>query len=93
MILVSVRVHPGASREALELLADGTLDARLRTRPIEGRANEALVRLLATRLGLRAREVRIAGGTRARQKLVEVDLPSVADLSARLGTGDRGGDG
>ena len=93
MILVSVRVHPGASREGLQLLPDGTLDARLRARPVEGKANQALVRLLATRLGLRARDVRIAGGARARRKLVEVALPTVAELGARLGTGDRGGDG
>ncbi len=85
MILVSIRVHPGASREVLRLLPGGTLDARLRARPINGKANDALVDLLAGRLGLRAREVRIAHGARERQKLLEIDLPSADDLRARLG--------
>lgn len=30
MILLQARVHPGASREAVSLLEDGTLDVRLR---------------------------------------------------------------
>ena len=87
MIVVSVSVHPGAARDAVTLLDDGAIDVRLRARPVDGKANVALVRLLAERLGLRAREVRIARGAHARQKLIEVDLPSLADLRARLGAG------
>ena len=52
-ITVAVRVHPGASREAIALLPDGSLDVRLRARPVEGQANDRLIELLAERLGLR----------------------------------------
>jgi uncharacterized protein (TIGR00251 family) len=85
MLTVSVRVHPGASREGVVLLPDGSLDVRLRARAVEGQANAALLALLADRLGLRRREVEIVSGERSRQKRVRIDLPSADDLRARLG--------
>jgi uncharacterized protein (TIGR00251 family) len=82
---LSVRVHPGASRETVVLLSDGTLDVRLRARPVEGQANDRLVELLAERLGLRRRDVTLVSGVRSRQKLVKIGLPSIDELSRRLG--------
>jgi uncharacterized protein (TIGR00251 family) len=84
MIAVSVRVHPGASREAVTLLPDRSLDVRLRARAVEGRANVRLVELLATRLRLRRRDVEIAGGLRSRRKIVRIALPTVDELGRRL---------
>jgi uncharacterized protein (TIGR00251 family) len=84
MITVSVRVHPGASREGVILLPDGSLDVRLRARAVEGQANAGLLALLADRLGLRRREVEIVSGERSRQKRIRLDLASDADLRARL---------
>jgi uncharacterized protein (TIGR00251 family) len=85
MVTVSVRVHPGASREEIVLLPDGSLDVRLRARAVEGQANAALVELLADRLRLRRREVEIVVGERSRQKRVRIDVPSNAELARRLG--------
>ena len=84
MITVAVRVHPGASRVAVTLLDDGSLDVRVRPRAIDGKANDGVVEVLAERLGLRKRDVRIATGARARQKLVEIGLASHAELRRRL---------
>jgi uncharacterized protein (TIGR00251 family) len=89
-ITVSVRVHPGASREAVALLPDGSLDVRLRARAIEGQANAGLVQVLANRLGLKRREIEIASGLRSRQKLVRIGLASADELQQRLGV-DRAG--
>lgn len=85
VIVVAVRVHPGASREGVALLPDGTLDVRLRARAIEGQANAGLVALLADRLGVRRRDVEIASGVRSRQKVVRIELPSAEELRRRLG--------
>jgi uncharacterized protein len=87
MIVLEIRVHPGASGDALRLLDDGTLEARLRARAVEGKANVALVALLAARLGLRKSEVRIIHGLRGRRKLVELQLGSMDELRGRLGRG------
>ncbi len=86
-ITVAVRVHPGASREGLALLPDGSLDVRLRARPVEGQANARLVELLADRLGLRKRDVVVVSGVRSRQKLVKIGVASAEELGRRLGVG------
>ena len=82
---VAVRVHPGASREEVTLLPDGSLDVRLRARPVEGQANARLVELLAERLGLRKRDVAVVSGVRSRQKLVRIGVESAEELGRRLG--------
>ena len=87
MIRVAARVHPGASREAVSLLGDGSLDVRVRPRAIDGKANEGVIEVLAEWLGLRKRDVRIASGARSREKLVELDLPSHEELRRRLAGG------
>ena len=46
MILVAVRVHPGASRDMVTLV-DDALDVQLLARAVEGKANRALVRVIA----------------------------------------------
>jgi hypothetical protein len=52
--------------------------------PEGGRANRALVRLLASTLGLRDRDVSIVSGHGSRYKVVEVDGISSDELEARL---------
>lgn len=86
-ITVAVRVHPGASREEVALLADGSLDVRLRARPVEGRANARLIEVLADRLGIRKRDVAVVSGVRSRQKQVSIGLTSAEELGRRLGEG------
>ena len=68
----TVRVQPRASRDEIvgEYL-DG-LKIRLTAPPIDDRANEALCKLLATRLKVPLAAVRIASGERSRTKRVEV---------------------
>lgn len=88
MLKVAVQVHPGASRDRVELRPDGGLEIWLRARAVEGRANAALVALLADRLGVRRSGVSIVRGERARHKLVALDLDSPDELARRL-AGDR----
>ncbi len=85
---VSFHVQPGAPRtEPL-----GEIDARLKLRiaapPVDGKANEALVRWCAERLGVARSAVRIDAGASSRYKRVSIasglDAPAlVAALTAR----------
>jgi uncharacterized protein len=86
-VTIGVRVHPGASREEISMLPDGSLDVRLRARPVEGRANERLIEMLAHRLGVRKRDVTVLSGVRSRQKVVRIGVSSLDELKSRL---DRG---
>lgn len=90
MLTVAVRVHPGASREAVSLAEDGSLEVWLRARPVEGKANAALVEVLAKQLGLRRRDVEIVSGLRSRQKVLRLGVSSLEELRRRV-AGTSGG--
>ena len=68
----AVRVQPRASRSAIAGVQDGALRVRLAAPPVDGAANEELVRLLARWLGVARRDVSIVGGAASRSKVVDV---------------------
>ncbi|MHB0867904.1 MAG: DUF167 domain-containing protein [Chloroflexota bacterium] len=84
MTILRIHVQPGASRNEITGWEGDLLRVRLRARAIEGKANKSLVEFLAESLGLRPRQVALLRGERSREKLVEVDLPSLEEVAARL---------
>lgn len=66
-------------------MAGGRLRVRLAAPAVEGRANDALVRLLAELLGVRRENVRLVAGARSRRKLVHLSGVTLAEAAARLG--------
>lgn len=82
-LLAPVRVFPLSNRNELSIEADG-LRARLTAPPVEGAANEALIALLAERLGLPKRAVRVARGATGRQKVIEISGLSGEEFWKRL---------
>jgi len=85
MARFKLHVSPGARDDSIEGWRDDVLRVRVHARPQKGRANEALVRFLAERLGLPRSAVAIVRGATSRDKLVEVEGLSEAELRARLG--------
>jgi uncharacterized protein (TIGR00251 family) len=69
---IPVRVQPRASREEIVGMRNGVLVVRVTAPPVEGKANEALRRLLAKRLGVAAGRVEVVRGGTSRDKLVRV---------------------
>ena len=85
---VAVKVVPGASRDAIAGWLGEVLKVRVSAPPEKGRANKAVEELLATRLNLPSRRVKVVSGMTSPHKVVEIeDLPDV-DLRALLGSGD-----
>jgi uncharacterized protein len=87
-IVVTVRVTPRGGRdsiESVEQLADGrsVLKVRVRAAASEGEANAALLKLIAKRLAVAARDVSVLSGTNARIKRVKV-VGAGASLAAAL---------
>jgi uncharacterized protein YggU (UPF0235/DUF167 family) len=70
---------------------DGELRVRLRAAPIEGRANDALRRLLARTLDLPVSAIEIAGGATSRTKRVRISGLSPEELRSRLALPARAG--
>jgi len=87
-VLLSVRLTPKASRDEIDgvaRLADGSLILKVRVRaaPEDGKANEALLRLLAKTLGVPARAVRLEWGAGGRVKTLCLQ-GDAASLMGRL---------
>lgn len=68
---MSVRVIPRSSKNSITW-EEGMLKVRLTAPPVDGAANEALIALLAHRLGLPKRDIRIVQGATGRQKTIEI---------------------
>ena len=81
---VCLRVQPRASRDEIAGVAGGALRVRLRA-PVEGAANDALLRFLADRLDVSRASLTLVSGRTARTKLVEVRGLSAEDVGRRLG--------
>ncbi len=76
----AVHVRPRSPRSVVEGLREGALRVRLAAPPVDGAANEELVRLLADVLGVAKRDVSIAAGASSRSKLVDVRGVSVESV-------------
>ena len=79
----AVRLTPRAALDRIDGVTDGVLRARVGAPAVEGAANNALVRLIATELGVARTSVRIVAGTSSRQKLVVVDGGDAEAIVAR----------
>jgi uncharacterized protein len=80
---IGVRVQARAARNEIAGEREGRLVVRLTAPPVEGRANEALCRLLARRLGVGRTRISVIRGLTSRDKVVRVEgLTSVEALRA-----------
>lgn len=68
--VISVRVQPRASRNSITLQADGSYKIRLTAPPVDGAANEALVKFLSGALGVSRSSVVIESGHTGREKRI-----------------------
>lgn len=82
---ITVRVSPGARRTELAGRHGPGWKMRVAAPPEGGRANEALVGHLAALLGVPKGAVRVVAGAGSRDKVVEVDGLSPAQVDAALG--------
>jgi uncharacterized protein len=73
MARVVVRVQPRARRDELAGERNGALLVRVTAPPVEGRANDAVRKLLARRLRIAPGRVSVVRGASGRDKLVEVE--------------------
>jgi hypothetical protein len=84
MPTLSIKVVPGASRDRVAGRLGDAIKVQVSAPPEGGKANRAVVELLAGVLGVRANQVRVIKGHTQSRKVVQVDGLAQADVDARL---------
>ncbi len=86
-IIFTVRVVPRASRSEIVGEHDGALKVRLAAPPVEGAANQELIRLLARSLEVSRGAVEIVSGQTSKLKQVRVRGATLARLETLAAAG------
>ena len=81
---LSVRVHPGAKRDAVTGLHAGAVKIALNAPPVDGKANDALIAFVAKQLRLPRSKVALVAGASSRNKTLRVIGKSAAEVQAAL---------
>lgn len=72
---IAVRVIPRAKKtDFAGVYADG-VKIKISAPPLDGKANEELVKFLSKKLSVSRSSVRVASGLTSRDKIIEIDLP------------------
>ena len=71
--ILQVKVKPNARASVLQDMGDGQWLAQIKAPPVDGRANEELVALVARHFGCRKSAVSIQSGASGRQKRIRID--------------------
>lgn len=72
-VVLKIKVKPRARESSLVQMGDGTWLAKLRRPPVDGKANDELVTLVAEQFRCRKAAVSIKSGVTSRVKLVEIE--------------------
>lgn len=82
---IEVRLRPRGHGDELLGIVDGVLQAKVSAPPVDGKANQALCRLVAKQVGVAPSRVTVVRGERSRQKLLLVEGLNEATLREKLG--------
>ena len=74
-LILTLHVQPGAARTEVAGEHGDALKIRLAAPPVEGRANDALLRYLADAFGVPLRNVTLLRGATSRTKVVRIEGP------------------
>lgn len=72
LAILSLHIQPGAKKSEFAGLHGDALKVRLAAPPVDGKANEALLRFLAEELGIPKSAVNLKSGQTSRRKVLEV---------------------
>ena len=85
---IEVRVQSRAKRNSIEVVPGQPVKVYVTAPPEGGKANEAVVALLAKALSVAKGRVTIVRGHRSRTKLVKIDGLTRGDILRRLGSAE-----
>jgi hypothetical protein len=68
-----VKVKPNSKQQSIKEETDGSFTIHLKSPPVDGKANDELIKLLAEKFAVPKSKIRIKSGLSSRQKLIEID--------------------
>ena len=69
---ITISVKPSSGKSEIEELGGGSLVVRLKSAPIDGKANEELIRLLSKHFHVSQKSIVITRGSSGKKKLIEI---------------------
>lgn len=70
--VINIRVVPRSSKVSIEALGNDQYKIKLTSPPVDGEANEQLVRVLAAKLSIPSNQIEIVSGAKSRLKRVRI---------------------
>lgn len=83
-VVLPVKAHPGARRNEIRSAQNGMLRVSVTQAPEKGKANKAIIALLAKELSLRKSQIELLGGETSGQKRFLVLGISLSDMRKRV---------
>ena len=71
---IQVKVKPNSKQQKIEESADGSFLVRLKSPPIDGKANKELLELLAKKFHISRSQITIKSGLSSKNKLIEISI-------------------
>ena len=83
-VVIKVKLLPRSSRNHIAGKEGNRYKIKVTAPPVDGKANEALIKLLAKNLGIPGRDIEILSGHTSRLKTIRIQDLSTGDISDRL---------
>jgi uncharacterized protein len=87
--LLDIKVSPKSSRSMVILDQSSTIKVYLNSPPVDGRANEECIRLLAKAIGIPKSHIEIEKGASSRNKRIAITGLSASEVITRLRENER----
>lgn len=71
-MIISVKVIPRSSKNEVTQMADGGLKIKMTAPPVDGEANDALIKILSNHFNVTKKQIKIKSGLTSRNKIVQI---------------------
>jgi len=82
---IKIRAVPRASKNEIQGIYDQALKIRLTTAPVDGKANQALIRFLSKELHISKSQIQLKQGETSRHKILRITGLSPDQFLERIG--------
>jgi len=83
MIILTVKVKPNSKQQSIEEQPDGSLKVHLKSPPVDGKANQELIVLLAKKFKVPKSAIAIKSGLSSKNKLVEIAIEPATHTNSK----------